>query len=132
MNAGCSDEIDVTPANVASTVFNAGASAGTDTLWAQLRLNDGLSGWQQFNVTVPMPTAVSSQVPSNSSTQAASTNDQFVFRPGIGVEANIRFQRKAGYGITYRPRVPRGPEAVTLKWQEERDGSASENFSEPD
>ena len=50
-------EIDVTPANVANTVFDAGTATGSDTLWAQLMLNDGtLSGWQAFTVNVPKPT----------------------------------------------------------------------------
>jgi hypothetical protein len=49
-------EIDVTPANVAGTVFDAGTLGGTDTLWAQLLENNGtLTGWQQFSVTVPTP-----------------------------------------------------------------------------
>ena len=34
-------EIDVAPANVAGAVFDAGTAGGTDTLWAQLLLNDG-------------------------------------------------------------------------------------------
>ena len=50
-------EIDVSPANVASTVFDAGTAGGTDTLWARLLQNDGsLTRWQQFSVTVPQPT----------------------------------------------------------------------------
>src|SRR5439155_552044 len=50
-------EIDVTPANAANTVFDAGTFAGTDTLWARLQQNDGtLTGWQPFTVTVPSPT----------------------------------------------------------------------------
>ena len=50
-------EIDVSPANVANTVFDAGTAGGTDTLWARLLQNDGsLTSWQQFNVTVPQPT----------------------------------------------------------------------------
>jgi hypothetical protein len=50
-------EIDVSPGNVASTVFDAGTFGGTDTLWAQLLLNNGmLTGWQGFTVTVPTPT----------------------------------------------------------------------------
>ncbi len=49
-------EIDVAPANVANTVFDAGTAGGSDLLWAQLILNDGtLSGWQQFSVTVAKP-----------------------------------------------------------------------------
>jgi hypothetical protein len=50
-------EIDVTPANVANTVFDAGTAGGTDTLWAQLLQDDGSpTGWQKFTVTVPKPT----------------------------------------------------------------------------
>src|SRR5260370_2002644 len=33
-------EIDVSPANVANTVFDAGTLGGTDTLWARLLQND--------------------------------------------------------------------------------------------
>src|SRR6202008_548231 len=45
-------EIDVAPANVANTVFDAGTAGGTDTLWAQLQLNDGtVTGWQSFSVS---------------------------------------------------------------------------------
>ncbi len=59
-------EIDVTPANVASTVLDVGTAGGTDTLWAQLLQSDGqLTGWEQFTVTAPtaqLPTlAVSSR-----------------------------------------------------------------------
>ena len=50
-------EIDVSPANVANTVFDAGTAGGTDTLWARLLQKDGsLTSWQQFSVTVPQPT----------------------------------------------------------------------------
>ena len=50
-------EIDVSPANVANTVFDAGTAGHTDTLWARLLQNDGsLTQWQQFSVTVPQPT----------------------------------------------------------------------------
>ena len=52
-------EIDVTPANVANTVFDVGTAttAGTDALFAQLQQNDGtVTGWKQFSVTVPAPT----------------------------------------------------------------------------
>ena len=49
-------EIDVSPADVATTVFDAGTLAGTDMLWAQLLQSNGtLTGWQAFTVTVPMP-----------------------------------------------------------------------------
>lgn len=44
-------EIDLSPADVANTVFNVG-SGGTDTLWARLLQNDGsLTPWQSFTVT---------------------------------------------------------------------------------
>ena len=50
-------EIDVSPANVANTVFDAGTAGGTDTLLARLLQNNGtLTAWQQFTVTVPSPT----------------------------------------------------------------------------
>jgi len=50
-------EIDVSPANVANTVFDAGTLGGTDILWARLLQNDGtLTAWQQFDVSVPTPT----------------------------------------------------------------------------
>ena len=47
--------INVAPG--ANVVFDAGTSAGTDALWAQLVQDNGtLSGWQEFTVTVPQPT----------------------------------------------------------------------------
>src|SRR5207344_2897633 len=50
-------EIDVAPANVANTVFDAGIVGGTDSLWARLQQADGsLTPWQPFSVTVPAPT----------------------------------------------------------------------------
>ena len=66
-------EIDVTPANVAGTVFDAGTSAGTDTLWARLQQDDGtLTGWQQFSVTVPTPTLTVHNDPTATNGQAVS------------------------------------------------------------
>ena len=66
-------EIDVTPANVAGTVFDAGTSAGTDTLWARLQQDDGtLTGWQQFSVTVPTPTLTVHNDPTATGGQAVS------------------------------------------------------------
>jgi hypothetical protein len=51
-------EIDVSPANVANTVFDEGTSGATDTLYARLQLNDGtLTAWQQFTVTDPVTVA---------------------------------------------------------------------------
>jgi hypothetical protein len=48
-------EIDVSPANVANTVFDEGTTGNTDTLWAQLMLNDGtVTGWQKFTVVDPV------------------------------------------------------------------------------
>jgi hypothetical protein len=47
-------EIDVSPSNVANTVFDVGTLGGTDTLWAQLLENNGqTTGWQSFTVTAP-------------------------------------------------------------------------------
>ncbi len=47
-------EIDVTPANVANTIFDVGTLGGTDTLWARLLQDDGtLTTWQEFTVTAP-------------------------------------------------------------------------------
>ncbi|WP_229188396.1 beta strand repeat-containing protein, partial [Bradyrhizobium oropedii] len=49
----------------ANVVFDAGTSAGTDTLWAQLIQGNGTaSGWQQFTVSVPAPTLNVSSLPS--------------------------------------------------------------------
>ncbi len=54
---GGGHEIDVSPADVAGTTFHEGSSRNTDTLWARLLQNDGtLTAWQQFTVTVPLPT----------------------------------------------------------------------------
>ena len=51
-------EIDVSPANVANTVFDEGTSGNTDTLWAQLELNNGsLTGWEKFTVIDPVTVA---------------------------------------------------------------------------
>ncbi len=48
-------EIDVTPANVANTIFDVGTLGGTDTLWARLLQDDGtLTTWQEFTVTAPI------------------------------------------------------------------------------
>ena len=56
-------EIDVAPANVANTVFDAGTAGGTDTLWARLLQNDGtLTPWQQFNVTDAVTVATGASV----------------------------------------------------------------------
>jgi probable HAF family extracellular repeat protein len=58
-------EIDVVPANVASTVFEAGTSGGTDMLWAQLLENNGqVTGWQAFTVAVPFPVLAVTSDPS--------------------------------------------------------------------
>src|SRR4029077_3841565 len=51
---GSGREIDVTPADVANTFFNAGSLGGSDLLWAQLVESDGqLSGWKSFTVSAP-------------------------------------------------------------------------------
>jgi hypothetical protein len=63
-------EIDVSPANVANTVFDAGTRGGTDTLWARLLQNNGqLSAWQRFLVTAPA-SASASPTASNDPTAA--------------------------------------------------------------
>jgi hypothetical protein len=50
-------EVDISPADIANTVFDVGTLGGTDTLWAQLLQNNGqMSGWQQFAVTAPIDT----------------------------------------------------------------------------
>ena len=42
-------EIDVSPGDVANTVFDVGTLGGTDTLWAQLlQANGQLTGWEPF------------------------------------------------------------------------------------
>jgi hypothetical protein len=49
-------EIDVSPANVAGTIFDVGSTAGNDTLWARLQQDDGsTAAWESFTVTVPIP-----------------------------------------------------------------------------
>jgi hypothetical protein len=59
-------EMDITPANVAGTVFDAGTLGGTDTLWARLFQDDGtLTSWQQFSVTAPQATLPSLTVSTN-------------------------------------------------------------------
>ncbi|WP_206685424.1 hypothetical protein, partial [Bradyrhizobium uaiense] len=47
----------------ANVVFDAGTSAGTDTLWARLIQNGTAGGWQQFSVSVATPTLNVSSVP---------------------------------------------------------------------
>jgi hypothetical protein len=47
-------EIDVSPANVANTIFDVGTSGFADTLWARLQLDNGATtGWRQFTVSDP-------------------------------------------------------------------------------
>jgi hypothetical protein len=59
-------DINVSPANVANTVFDVGTLGGTDTLWARLVQDNGqVSGWQKFTVTAPAatpPTVTASDV----------------------------------------------------------------------
>jgi len=51
-------EIDVSPANVANTVFDAGTLGGTDTLAARLLQDNGtLTPWQEFTVKDPLTIA---------------------------------------------------------------------------
>ncbi|MCC8984944.1 hypothetical protein H8A92_40300, partial [Bradyrhizobium sp. 10BB] len=47
----------------ANVVFDAGTSAGSDTLWARLIQNGTAGGWQQFSVSVATPTLSVSSVP---------------------------------------------------------------------
>jgi hypothetical protein len=57
-------EIDVSPDDLTSTVFDAGTAAGTDMLWARLLQNDGtLTAWQPFSVTVPEATLTAVSYP---------------------------------------------------------------------
>jgi hypothetical protein len=56
-------QINVSPANVANTVFDAGTAGGSDTLWARLLQNDGtITPWQQFTVTDPVTVATGATV----------------------------------------------------------------------
>jgi hypothetical protein len=67
-------EIDVSPANVANTVFDVGTSGGTDTLWAQLLENNGqTTGWQLFTVTAPPARLPTLNVTSNDNALRAQT-----------------------------------------------------------
>ena len=82
--------INVSPSNIANTVFYASTAGGIDTLWAQLLESDGtLSGWQQFSVTVPAPTLSVSSVPSATKGQVISlANLVSVYDAG-----NVSFQK---------------------------------------
>ena len=54
----------------ANVVFDAGTSAGTDTLWAQIIQSNGTaSGWEEFSVTVPNPTVTVHNDPSATPSQ---------------------------------------------------------------
>lgn len=56
-------EIDLTPTQAASASFVSGNSAGTDTVWARLKLDDNsLTPWQQFVLTMPQPTLTATSV----------------------------------------------------------------------
>ena len=56
-------EIDVSPANVANTVFDAGTAGGTDTLLARLLQTNGtLTPWQQFTVANPVTVAAGATI----------------------------------------------------------------------
>ena len=52
-------DIDVSPANVANTVFDASTLGGPDVLVGALAAEQwhALPPWQEFSVTVPTPTA---------------------------------------------------------------------------
>jgi hypothetical protein len=54
----------------ANVVFDAGTSARTDTLWAQIIQSNGTaSGWEEFSVTVPNPTVTVHNDPSATPSQ---------------------------------------------------------------
>jgi hypothetical protein len=83
-------EIDVTPANVAGVVFDAGTSVGTDTLWARLLQNDGtLTAWQLFTVTVPSPTLTVHSDPTATRGQAVSLSSLLT----IADPGNVGYQK---------------------------------------
>ena len=80
-------EIDVSPSDVANTMFDVGTLGGTDTLWARLLQDDGtLTGWQQFSVTAPiaqLPTlTVSSDASATRGQQIALSNLVSITDPG--------------------------------------------------
>src|SRR3984885_2188176 len=54
----------------ANVVFDAGTSAGTDPLWAQIIQSNGTArGWEEFSVTVPNPTVTVHNDPSATPSQ---------------------------------------------------------------
>jgi Cellulase (glycosyl hydrolase family 5) len=83
-------EIDVTPANVTSTVFKVGTVAGTDTLQARLLQTNGtLTAWKTFSVTVPAPAlSVHSVTGATPSQQIALSNLVTIADPG-----NVGYQK---------------------------------------
>ncbi len=58
-------QIDLTPAQAASTVYDVGTAGGTDTLYAMLDVNGTYSGRQQFTVTAPTARAPTLSVASD-------------------------------------------------------------------
>jgi T5SS/PEP-CTERM-associated repeat protein len=83
-------EIDVSPANVANTVFDAGTLGGTDTLKARLLQDNGtLTAWQQLTVkdaltiaagaTVEIPSAFAGAVTFAASTGTLQLDDPSSF-----------------------------------------------------
>jgi probable HAF family extracellular repeat protein len=85
-------EIDVSPSDVANTMFDVGTLGGTDTLWARLLQDDStLTGWQQFSVTAPiaqLPTlTVSSDASATRGQQIALSNLLSITDPdGVGYQ----------------------------------------------
>src|SRR5579871_2929862 len=66
-------EIDVTPTEVANTVFDVGTGSSSDTLWARLLQNNGtLTGWQQFSIALQLPTLTVHNVASATRLQTVS------------------------------------------------------------
>ena len=64
-------EIDLTPANVANTVYDVGTAGGTVFLYAQLDVNGTLSGWQQLYVTASAASATGAPAATKSSIVAS-------------------------------------------------------------
>lgn len=82
--------INVSPANIANTVFDVGTAGGTDILWAQIvQSNGSVSGWQQFSVTVPQPTVSVTSKPSATRGQAISLSSLVA----IVDPANVGYQQ---------------------------------------
>ena len=82
----------------ASVIFDAGTSAGTDTIWAQLIQSNGTaSGWQQFAVSVPQPSiSVASNLSAAAGQALALSNLVTILDPGGVGYANLQLWDSAG------------------------------------